>query len=33
MKMEFPERYGSVDCMSDRYDNPDPWWKVGRDGQ
>jgi hypothetical protein len=33
MKMEFPERYGGVDCMSDRYDNPDPWWKVGRDGQ
>jgi hypothetical protein len=33
MKMEFPERYGNVDCMSDRYDNPDPWWKVGVHGQ
>jgi hypothetical protein len=33
MQMEYPERYGKVDCMSDRYDNPDPWWKVGRQGQ
>ncbi len=33
MKVEFPERYGNVDCMSDRYDNTDPWWKVGVHGQ
>jgi len=33
MKMEYPERFGKVDCMSDRYDNPDPWWKVGPRGQ
>jgi hypothetical protein len=33
MKVEFPERYDNVDCMSDRYDNSDPWWKVGVRGQ
>jgi hypothetical protein len=32
MKMEYPERYGSVDCMSDRYDTLDPWWETGRAG-
>lgn len=32
MKMEFPERYGNVDCMSDRYDSRLPWWKVGIHG-
>ena len=33
MKLEFPERYGKVDCMSDRYDSPEPWWKVGVHGE
>jgi len=32
MKMEYPERYGNVDCMSDRYDTLDPWWQSGRGG-
>jgi hypothetical protein len=27
MKMEYPERFGKVDCMSDRYDSKDPWWE------
>jgi hypothetical protein len=33
MKLEYPERFGKVDCMSERYDNLDPWWKVGVHGQ
>lgn len=33
MKMEFPERYGNVDCMSDRFDNPDPWYHGRVRGQ
>lgn len=32
MKMEYPERYGKVDCMSDRYDSGGNWWEVGRHG-
>jgi hypothetical protein len=27
MKLEFPERYANVDCMSERYDSADPWWE------
>jgi hypothetical protein len=33
MKLEYPERYGKLDCMSERYDTPEPWWKVGIFGQ
>jgi hypothetical protein len=33
MKMQFPDRYEKVDCMSDRYDSSDPWWKLGVHGQ
>jgi hypothetical protein len=33
MKLEYPERYGEVDCMSDKYDSPEVWWKVGPHGQ
>jgi hypothetical protein len=32
MKMEYPERYGNVDCMSDQYDGVDPWWETSRSG-
>lgn len=27
MKMEYPDRFENVDCMSDRYDGADPWWE------
>jgi hypothetical protein len=30
MKLEFPERYGQVDCMSDAYNSSEPWWKAPR---
>lgn len=30
MKMEFPERFGDVDCFSDRYDDAEPWFRVPR---
>jgi hypothetical protein len=30
MKMEYPERYGNVDCMSDDYNGVDPWWETSR---
>lgn len=33
LKMEYPERFGDADCMADKYNNPDPWWQVGIDGQ
>ena len=33
MKMEYPERYGKVDCMSDKYDSVDNWWEVGPHGR
>jgi len=33
MQLEYPERFGKVDCMSDRYDSPDPWWKASPMGQ
>lgn len=29
MKLQYPERFGKVDCMSDRYETSDPWWKGG----
>lgn len=28
MKLEHPERYGDVDCMSSAYDDVDPWWQA-----
>lgn len=28
MKLEFPDRFGDVDCMSDKYDDNDPWFKA-----
>lgn len=28
MKLEYPEKFGKVDCMSPKYDNPDPWYKT-----
>ena len=33
VKLEYPERFGKVDCMSDQFNNPDPWWTVGAMGQ
>lgn len=30
MKLEHPERYGDVDCMSPAYDDVDPWWQAPR---
>jgi hypothetical protein len=27
MKLQFPERYTDMDCMSERYDSTDPWWE------
>jgi hypothetical protein len=28
MKLEHPERFGDVDCMSSAFDDDDPWFKV-----
>ncbi len=33
MKLEYPERYGDVDCMSDKYDSSEVWWKLGPHGE
>jgi hypothetical protein len=33
MKLEYPERYGNVDCMSDKYNSNEVWWKVGPHGE
>jgi hypothetical protein len=30
MKLEFPDRFGDVDCMSDDYDDTDPWFRAER---
>jgi len=30
MKMEYPDRYQKVDCMSEEYDGVDPWWETDR---
>jgi hypothetical protein len=27
-KMEFPERFKDLDCMSDKYDDTEPWMKA-----
>lgn len=27
-KLEFPERFKDIDCMSDRYDNEEPWFRA-----
>jgi hypothetical protein len=32
MKMEFPERYGKVDCSNDKFNGDDPWWKRPQHG-
>jgi hypothetical protein len=33
LKLEEPDRFDDVDCMSERYDDPDPWWTVGPQGR
>jgi len=30
MKLEYPDRFGDVDCMSDEYDDIDPWFSASR---
>jgi hypothetical protein len=30
MKMEYPDRFGDVDCMSEKFDDIDPWWQAPR---
>ena len=30
MKLEFPDRFGDVDCMSSEYDDSDPWFRASR---
>lgn len=30
MKLEYPERFGEVDCMSEQYDDIDPWFRASR---
>jgi hypothetical protein len=28
MKLEYPDRFGDVDCMSEKFDDIDPWWQA-----
>jgi hypothetical protein len=28
MKLEDPERYKDLDCMSEKYDDSEPWWQA-----
>jgi hypothetical protein len=30
MKLEYPDRFGDVDCMADKFDDIDPWWQAPR---
>jgi hypothetical protein len=30
MKLEYPEKFGDVDCMSPQYDDTDPWFRAPR---
>lgn len=30
MKLEYPDRFGEVDCMSGKFDDSDPWWRAPR---
>lgn len=28
LKLEYPDRFGKLDCMAEKYDSPDPWWNT-----
>lgn len=30
MKLEYPDRFGDVNCMSEDYDDTDPWFRADR---
>ncbi|MFT3772071.1 MAG: hypothetical protein QM820_42235 [Minicystis sp.] len=30
MKLEYPDKFGDVDCMSDEFDDIDPWFRAPR---